>query len=478
MSTKSKQLREQRASIAAKMAELIPADGSGLSAENRTKFDAMDAEQKTIKADIERMEAADNLESEMRLQSVKFGSDGNAAVPFSTLTDEQRTSKDKQYRKAFFDAMKAGEIVSKHGKDEGLNRWAQFDGGNQTRKRVLDEYRNGKVVEMRDNQAGTQSISYTQGVAGGFFVPAGFVYDVEIATKFFAPLADGKVIRIMETATGNVLPYPTNNDTQQAWTVIGEAAQVSDQGQTTNYPTSGTAPSGQPGNLTMGVVNFGAWKGSTGLVRVSLELLQDSAFDLEDFLKNAFAVRLGRGYEYYLTRGTGVNQPTGILTAVTASGQSATIATGSSTNDGSANTGSNSIGTNDLINLEHSIDPSYRRGGRFMMHDNTLKTIKQLLDKYGRPLWVPGISVNAPDTILGYEYVINQAMPQIAAAANTVLFGSLQKFIMRKVRDLSVLRLDERFADFGEVAFIAFSRIDSNLVDAGVHPIGYLQMHS
>ena len=473
--SKVKELREKRAAIAQQMTDLIPKDGSGLTPENRTKFDAMDADQKQIKADIDRYEAADKLEAEVRAQATRPASEGG---PTANMTEEQRTAHEKQYRKAFFDAMTKGEIVSKNGKNEGLNYWRAYDNGSEARKKVLDSYRNGRVAEMRDNQAGTQSLSYTQGAAGGFFVPAGFVYDVEIATKFFAPLADGKVIRILETATGNLLPYPTNNDTSEAWTVIGEAAQVSDQGQTANYPTSGTTPSGQPGNLTMGVVNFGAWKGSTGLVRVSLELLQDSAFDLEDFLKNAFAVRLGRGYEYYLTRGTGVNQPTGILTAVTASGQAATIATGSSTNDGSANTGANSIGTNDLIALEHSIDPTYRRGARFMLHDNTLKTIKQLLDKYGRPLWVPGISVNAPDTILGYEYVINQSMPQIAAAANTMLFGSLQKFIMRKVRDLSVLRLDERFADFGEVAFIAFSRIDSNLVDAGVHPIGYLQMHS
>ena len=334
------------------------------------------------------------------------------------------------------------------------------------------------LLEQRDQEAGTQSITYTQGVAGGYFVPAGFVYDVEIATKYFCPMADGSVIRILETATGNVLPYPTNNDTNEAWYIIGEAVQVSDQGQTSNYPTPGTVPSGQPGNLAMGQVLFGAWKGTTGLVRVSLEILQDSAFDLEDFLKNAFAVRMGRGYEYYLTRGSGVNQPTGIVTAVVASGQGATIATGSSTNDGSVNTGSNSIGTNDLISLEHAIDPTYRRGGKFMFHDQTLKTIKQLLDKYGRPLWVPGIAVNAPDTVLGYPYVVNQSMSQIAAGATTVLFGSLNKFLMRKVRDLSVLRLDERFADYGEVAFIAFSRIDSNLLDAGVHPIAWLNQHS
>ena len=444
-------------------------------AEKRQQFDAIDKDQKQVKEDIDRIVAADALEAELRT-----GRKVDQDRIDDTNRDVPEEKREKEYRKNFWRAMKSGCFV-RGARQDNLEtlRW-KSDISNPDLKSKLDEYRTWKMkeIEKRDQEAGTQSITYTQGAAGGYFVPAGFVYDVEIATKYFCPMADGSVIRILETATGNVLPYPTNNDTNEAWYIIAEAAQVSDQGQTPNYSTAGTAPTGQPGNLGMGQVNFGAWKGTTGLVRVSLELLQDSAFDLEDFLKNAFAVRMGRGYEYYLTRGSGVNQPTGILTAVVASGQAATIATGSSTNDGTGATGSNSIGTNDLISLEHAIDPTYRRGGKFMLNDSTLKAIKQLLDKYGRPLWVPGLAVNAPDTILGYEYIINQSLPSIAAAANTVLFGALNKFIMRKVRDLSVLRLDERFADFGEVAFIAFSRIDSNLVDAGVHPISYLQQHS
>jgi hypothetical protein len=43
---------------------------------------------------------------------------------------------------------------------------------------------------------------------------------------------------------------------------------------------------------------------------------------------------------------------------------------------------------------------------------------------------------------------------------------------------MSVLRLNERYADFGQVGFIAFMRIDGNLVDAGTHPINLLQQHS
>jgi HK97 family phage major capsid protein len=59
-----------------------------------------------------------------------------------------------------------------------------------------------------------------------------------------------------------------------------------------------------------------------------------------------------------------------------------------------------------------------------------------------------------------------------------VAFGSWRKFIVRKVKDLQVMRLDERFADFGEVAYVAFSRIDSNLVDSGTHPLNVLVQHS
>ena len=479
--SKSKELREKRAALHTQMVALLPKPGEAFTPENKVAFDKIDADIKAIKEDIDRIERAEAVEAELRAVPGKSAG-GNSEQPGANGGEDKRTEKerDEEYRKLFWEGMRKGCFVK--GPETGgmaTLRWKP-DYSDTDLKKKLDEYRSYKMplIEKRDQQAGTQSITYTQGAAGGYFVPAGFVYDVEIATKYFCPMADGTVIRILETATGNVLPYPTNNDTNEAWYIIGEAVQVADQGQTSNYPTSGTAPSGQPGNLTMAQITFGAWKGTTGLVRVSLEILQDSAFDLEDFLKNAFAVRLGRGYEYYLTRGTGVNQPNGILTAVVASGQAATIATGSSTNDGTSATGANSIGTTDLIELEHSIDPTYRRGGKFMFHDNTLKKIKELLDKYGRPLWVPGLAVNAPDTVLGYPYIVNQSMPQIAAAANTVLFGALNKFMMRKVRDLSVLRLDERFADYGEVAFIAFSRIDSQLLDAGVHPIGYLQQHS
>lgn len=316
--------------------------------------------------------------------------------------------------------------------------------------------------EKRDGLVEGDPISRLGTYTGlGFFVPTGFVYDVENALKYYAPLIDGKVVDVLETATGQPLPYPISNDTTQEAQIIGEAALVSEQDVTANH------------------IKLGAYKYTSGLVKVSLELLEDSAFNLESWLADRFAIRFGRAYERDCTNGTGVGQPTGIITDVLASGAVPVVANGSAESSGGLETGVNSVGYTDLVRLEHSVDPAYRRGAKFMLRDTTLGKLKQILDKFGRPLWTPGVKDGAPDTLIGYEYVVNQHMPAIAASANTIVFGDLKKFVIRKVKGaMYVQRLVERYADFGQVAFLAFDRIDSRLIDSGTHPLSLLQQHS
>jgi HK97 family phage major capsid protein len=456
--SKKKELIEKRARVHAELTDVLNAEQT---AETRAKVQTMLADIDSMTSDLASIERADTL-----------GASFAATVPAVDNTNAEVSA--KQYRAAFCDWLCRGDV--------NRNAKGSVNGGAEERSlallnKVSVDFRRAQTKEQRDQIAGTQSITYTQGAAGGFFVPAGFVYDVEKATKYFAPILD--VVRVLETASGQELPYPTSNDTNQAWHVLGEAAQILDQGTSANYPVAGSAITTDAGNVGLGHVRFGAWKGSTGLIRVSLELLQDSAFNIEAFLQEAFAVRLGRGYEQYLTNGTGSSEPKGILPAIAASGAVAVTATGSSLNDGVvANDGTNSIGYQDLVNLIHSVDPTYRKGAKFMFSDSTLAHLKTRVDKFGRPLWVPSTRENEPDTVAGYSYVINQSFPSIAPSAKSVAFGAWQKFIARKVKDLQVLRLDERFADFGEVAYVGFSRIDSNLVDAGTHPLNVLIQHS
>jgi HK97 family phage major capsid protein len=75
--------------------------------------------------------------------------------------------------------------------------------------------------------------------------------------------------------------------------------------------------------------------------------------------------------------------------------------------------------------------------------------------------------------IHGYPYVVNQSMTTPATGVKSILFGDFSKYIIRDVRDVVLLRLDERFAEQHSVAFLAFARSDGDLLDAGTDPVKY-----
>ncbi len=461
-SVKARELREKRAQLWTEAQEILKKDK--MTAEDRQKFDAIMADVDAFKADIDRLEKSEAVDQDLR---------GTERPP------EERINPNQGDRKAsvaeFRNALRVhGKRALEHMSVE--SRTVVMEMRRQFFDNVLKDYlAHGEAGMSADNRAilrGDNPEFRDMGVGvntlGGFFVPQGFVYDVEEALKYYGDMLN--VAEIMDTATGQPLPYPTDNDTTVAGEMIGEGQQVSAQ------------------DVVIGHITFGAYKFSTKMIKVSLELLQDSAFDLDSYLKKKMATRLGRILNTKFTVGAGTTEPNGIITAMVANngapavGFTGTgipvIAQGSNANDGSGSTGTNSIGYADLVNLEHSVDPLYRRGAKFMFHDSTLRFIKTLLDKFGRPLWVPGVTSNAPDTILDYEFSINNDMDQIAASKNTVAFGQLNKYLIRRVKELAVMRLSERFADYGQVAFLGFARYDGNLLDAGTRPVNYLQQHS
>jgi HK97 family phage major capsid protein len=181
---------------------------------------------------------------------------------------------------------------------------------------------------------------------------------------------------------------------------------------------------------------------------------------VEGFLRQAFVERIGRVTNLHFTQGTGSGQPMGINTAATAAPNPVTTSETTLV-----------VSYNDLVNLEHSVDRAYRKGGKFMLGDSVLKSIKKLKDSLGRPLWAAGVGQNAPDTILGYSYVINTEMPAPVSGGNLMLFGALDKYLIRDVKELQVQRLSERFAEQYQTAFIGFARFDGQLIDAGTHPV-------
>ncbi len=434
----SRELREERMKIAHQMSELATA---GLKTpEDRQKFAALDKEQDELRQRIEQVEKAAAITEELRgTGRPPAGQPGGADDP------EAAKSRRDKYARAFRSYLMYGA------KEEG----SPAVGGrmsDEERRMVLSQWDRSSDREHRDMGSGGQG-AYP-GATTGFFVPVGFVDRITEALKYYGPMLLGGqgLPTIMDTDSGQPLPFPTDNDTTVSGEQVGEGQQVTTQ------------------DVSIGQITFGAWKYSTKLVKVSIELMQDSAFDLEAYLIKKFATRTGRILNTKFTTGVGTTEPNGIVTAATSGG----TAVGASGNDGGVETGATSIGSDDLITLEHSVDPLYRRTARFMMHDATLAVIKKVKDKYGRPLWLPGLASGTPDTINGYPFLINNDMAQVATTNKTVLFGDLSLYTIRRVKQMSVLRLEERFADYGQIAFIGFSRYDGNLLDAGTHPVKYL----
>jgi HK97 family phage major capsid protein len=208
-----------------------------------------------------------------------------------------------------------------------------------------------------------------------------------------------------------------------------------------------------------------AYKYSSKSVLASVEFLQDSSINAMDFIGTQLAIRIGRIQNDEFTVGTGSSQPNGIVTAATTSSVTAS--------------GQTSCTYDNLVDVIHSVDPAYRRNGRWMLHDSALKMIKKVKvlqysgDLVGAPLWVPGVN-SLPNTILEYPYTINQSLATVATGTKSLLFGDMSKYLIRDCREVTLIRLDERYADYHQVGFLAFARSDGDLLDAGTHPVKYM----
>lgn len=257
------------------------------------------------------------------------------------------------------------------------------------------------------------------------------------------------VATVIRTDSGSDLPIPTNDDTSNKGALLAENTQVTEV------------------DPTFGQLVMQSYKYTSKLVLVSSEFLQDTSINFNDFIGKALGERIARIQNDNFSTGTGSSQPNGIVTAATTS--SVTFA------------GTATVTYDNLVDLIHSVDPSYRNGGaaRWMFHDGALKMLRKTKvmqysgDINGVPLWQPSMVAGQPDLLMGYPFTINQSMTTPATGVKSILFGDLSKYLIRDSRDVVLKRLDERYADYDQVGFVAFARSDGDLLDAGTHPVKY-----
>lgn len=282
------------------------------------------------------------------------------------------------------------------------------------------------------------------GTGGALVAPESMVTALEVNMLAYGPM--NVTSEIIRTSSGEPLRWPTANDTTNKGRQIGESVAV-----------TATDPS-------FGGVTWGAYKLSSDEILVPYELLEDAVIDLPTVLGDMLGERLGRIQNEKYTTGSGAATAKGIVTAATL---------------GATTAGATAILTNELYTLIHSVDPAYRQGAGFMMNDAILLQIRLLKDLNGAYMWQPNVQLGLPDTLAGYPVAINQDMDaSLTALYKTVLFGQLNKYKIRKVNEIRIYRLQERYRENDQDAFLAFTREDGNLLTAGTAPVKYLQQHS
>jgi HK97 family phage major capsid protein len=256
------------------------------------------------------------------------------------------------------------------------------------------------------------------------------------------------------------MPYPTFDDTQNTAEFLVEGATV------------GAA------DPNISNVTFGANLVSSKQVKISVQLEQDSAFDLGGLLSDAFGRRIGTSLDgaYLIGDGSATyGTMTGLLTALIAAGGRSVLAVGANDNDG-VSTDLDSIGVDDFSNLVNQIDYAYQRPtNKFLFNQTTLNALRKLKDKYGRPIWEVNLAQGQPNTIFGYGYQIDNAMANIGAGNVSVIFGGFEKFVVRDVLGFTLVRFNELYMPQYQRAYQAFMRTDCKLMQSAafsylIHP--------
>lgn len=423
----SKELREKRGNLSEQAKAILDkasAENRDLTQEETQSFDRIHAEIEKYGKDVERMERQESVERELAVsRGVIAGREDRTVVAegepeLETERQRERERRAQKYAAAFDNYLRFGV--------QGMN--------SEERSILQSGYR-------ADGETRAQTVTTT---AGGYLIPQGFSNQIEESLKAFGGIREAATV--FRTDSGNDLPWPTVDDTAQT----GELLAIN------------TAAAAQ--DVTYGQVTFKAYKYSSKLVLVPIELMQDAAFDLNAHLASVLGTRIGRITTTHFTTGDGVAKPSGIVTGASSGVTAAAAAT---------------VTYDELLDLEHSIDPAYRSpvyGCGWMFADSTFKILRKLKDGEGRPLWQPGLVSGAPDTLNGWPFTINQDVAAMATGAKPILFGAFKKYYIRDVMGITVLRLVERYAEYAQVGFLAFSRHDGRMLDAGTDPVKYITM--
>jgi HK97 family phage major capsid protein len=277
---------------------------------------------------------------------------------------------------------------------------------------------------------------------GGALVPEDMATDFySSALKYYFPAA--QYVRTRWTDNSHPVKISRVDDRNSGLYLISE----------------GSGPSEvDPTDFSSSVLTYDQF--STGEVIFANELLQDSAFDLVDFLTDLASIRFGRGLAQIVTNGSDTASsatPNNIgMVNIASTGTSTSVL-------------ANGISWTDITNLYESLDTAFLPKAIWQMNTTTRLALLQQKDSTGRPFYTPAPTVNDFDMLLGRPVVINNALTGNPTTANSapILFGDLYNGVQMTIRRLRSRVLRERYADIYSSALLTYTGVASTALAPG-----------
>jgi len=409
------ELKMRRGQLGTEAHRLLTAPGCA--AEQRTKAASMLEEADALTEQITLLERSERWQEIPRVPRPQPGAD---------MEEDESGQRMRQYRNAFEIYMRGGERSLRDNE-----RALLMSGQRQLDKNVI-------VIdgEKRD---------ITVGGTGNYIVPQQFYNELIGAQKYIGALY-GNVNKKVTPGNGAPMKIGYENDTANTVVVVAE-----------NTPVTESDPT------FSGVIQSTDMLAT--MIKVSRQELADAGFDLEALFRDRLGKRFLRGFENFIANGDGGGNNIASLVTGTTSVATSAAATGPTYPD--------------YLAAQGLLDVAYEPNAAWYMNKATRNYTMGLLDTLNRPLFLPNPQTGMLDQILGFPIRLTAYLPNATTAAATgIIYGDLEEhYLLRTDGEMTMQRLDERYADQLMVGFLAYARAGGSVTDPGTHPCVALKTH-
>lgn len=288
-------------------------------------------------------------------------------------------------------------------------------------KDIVNDYIRGFEV-----RAGEMTTTSTGGI-----IPSDFSKDIISKTTELSGILN-RVSVVNSTGEYKQIIADTENQISAGWTdEIGEI-------------TSSTAK--------FKTISIGHHK-LTALAKVSLELINQNAFDIATEIENQMYRDFALKAETAIIKGDGSGKPTGLTT-------SGTVYTLPS---------ATSITSGDIIQIFHALKSPYQQNAVWIMSNATLCAVRMLSDGAGRYIFhqSENLTTGYSGVILGKPVLVSEAMDNIGAGKIPILFGDFGRAYKVNINpEMSLQILNEKYSEYGMKGVQAIMWLDGKPINS------------